>query len=80
MNPSETLDLESGLCPVAFGVIRHQEPQKSLLDLPVRESEGVEAESSVVFLDGEIPALVDDRYGVVTGENGVEGLGVCLLA
>ena len=76
----EPLDLEPGPCPVAFGVIRHQESQEPLLDLPVRESEGVEAEFLVVLLDGEIPALVDDRYGVVTGENGVEGLGVCLLA
>ncbi len=76
----EAFDFEPGLCHVAFGIIRHEESQEPLFDLPVGESEGVEAESSVVFLDCEVSALVDDRYGVVPGENGVKGLGVGLLA
>ena len=61
------------------GIEGHQELDETLLYLPVGEAETVQAETFVIFLDGEIAALKDDRYRFFVAVDAVQHVGIGFL-
>ena len=68
----ETLDFVRRFAGTYRSVVGEQEAEKALFHFAVRESEGIVFEFGVVILDGEVAALVDDRYRV--GGSRVDGI------
>ena len=58
----KALDFIRRLADAYRRIVRKQETEKPLLHLTVRETEGIVLKLRVIVLDGQITALIDDRY------------------
>ena len=68
----KALDFIRRLADAYRRIVRKQETEKPLLHLTVRKTEGIVLKLRVIVLDGQITALIDDRYRI--GRSRIDGI------